>query len=263
MTTLTRINTRLNHEWEAQHAHQIADYGSAGLITGAEYLQKISEASQDELREALSAAVEGNPAVERALLHYFQGMAVNAAGYSKGLRYLRSIGQADEALTIAVYALWESVKTYPVTRTTSVTGNLQMEMLKRITRSMTAKLPQIMAEQTFGDIAVAEAMYSEDRLADRTAAEVHPMMCKPHEDSFGSPWVEVMRVLEWAVKTHALNIEEAKLLGQYTSFTTKERHVLAESLGLSSGELSERIQVLKRRLARRLSSAGIERGALV
>lgn len=261
MGTITRINTRLNLEWEAQHAHEKADHGTAGFITGDEYLAFLSNSDQATLHDCLQDAVSGNSTVERALLHYFQGMAVNAARTCKGLRYLKSIGQQDEALTIAVHALWETIKTYPIQRTSSVTGNLQMEMLKRITRSVSAKLPQIMAEQTYGDFEIAESIHSESCTS--AAMEAHPMECRPHEESIGSPWIEVMRVLEWSVKTHALSVSEAKLLGQYTSATTKERHKLADELAMSSSELSDKISVLKRRLARRLASAGVERGSLM
>ncbi|MGP5700746.1 hypothetical protein ACTXPA_17735 [Glutamicibacter arilaitensis] len=261
MGTITRINTRLNLEWEAQHAHTESDYGFAGIVTGEEFLALLTQAEQPVLRGFIEEAVSGNEAVERALLHYFQGMAVNAVHTCKGLRYLKSIGQQDEALTIAVHSLWETIKTYPLQRTSSVTGNLQMEMLKRITRSISAKMPQIMAEQSYGDFEIAESIHSEN--CNTVAEGAHPMECRPHEDSMGSPWIEVMRVLEWAVKTHAMSVEEAKLLGQYTSATTKERHELAHQLGLNSTGLSDKIQVLKRRLARRLASAGIERGSLV
>ncbi|WP_159701363.1 hypothetical protein [Arthrobacter sp. 18067] len=237
---------RMNHEWDTVIAPSRKHYGALGYITGVQALSTLTTAGIQD-RDGiywgmLSEVQEGNKDAERLLLQAMLAKAVNLSRNCRGLIAMPS----QDALCVAVGAMWESIRTFPLHKTEKVVGNLAMNALQIITLThpAPANLPDAHEDSELDRIIAAERETDE------------------HVIHSATPLEELLKVILWATETGTLTQEEAKLLGRFTVSTREEKYALAEELGLGRYSLTTYASLIKAKLRTALAANNLERGCL-
>jgi hypothetical protein len=237
---------QMNHEWDTVIAPFRSNYGSFGYLTGAEALSTLLE-SGSQARDRiywgmLSEVHSGNKAAERVLLQAMLAKAVNLSRNCRGLLVLPS----PDAMCVAVGAMWEAIRTFPMHQTQKVVGTLALNALQIITTThpAPANLPEAREDSALDRIIASEKDADE------------------HVIHSATPLEELLKVIIWATETGTLTAEEAKLLGRFTVSTREEKYALAEELGLGRYSLTTYASLIKAKLRTALAANNLERGCL-
>jgi len=246
----------LNRQWGTEFADTLHSYGDWISMTGAEamyFLQSAPAAVRDSrFHFMLRCAVGGDLIAERLLLQTFLPKAVRFAHTCRGLLAMT----AEDALCSAVAAMWESIRTYKLTCTKSVTGNLVMRALRLITTEYPAQDRGVVVEVPSEIIDESCEWESRHGVGVRKAGafSFHPI-------EFDSGVDKVMAILAWASECGALSPREVKILGTYSTLSIAECKDWAEREGRSYQSLCNQVSNLRSKLARAIKRTSLNRGA--
>jgi len=226
----------LCEEWDRDFAGRSHDFGPLGTIDcGAleNSLHTLSRSDADRTVHALlTLAAAGDVTAERVVL---QAMLPKTARLARTCSCLRSLSPADAAWS-AFSAMWEAVKTYPLHRTTSVVGNLGLNALELINRTL--GLPRDHVEEIGG--------YTDEdldaRMTDTTQAH-------SSEPTWGdSSFHDLVTVLTWAADTGTLTRQEIAILARADLGEDADKDALADELGSTRTTLSKRVWRIRTKL---------------
>jgi hypothetical protein len=249
-TAVTTLVGRLNQEWAhlraAEHtARAVRTWSSrcpalAGLTDLAaleERLDAADAATTDTVLLALLGLARNDELAARVVLQRMLGKAVRLAGTHLARQAELGGADRDEAQAVAVAALWQVIRTYPVsTRPARVAANLALEALMAVHRGDAGgPTRRGVREVPVGDLRIAGL---EHRV---TGGQRLPVDA------------EVFDLLAWAVRADVLRAEDARLLVAVYGVRADGqpadgRHVAAE-LGVSWPALRQRCSRTVRRLA--------------
>lgn len=251
---------RLNLEWarlceapasrEALHRWVVAQ----PVLAGARSL--------DDLRARVGCDdAEGRDAVLLALLELAQGgdqlagRTVLQAMLGKAVRIANAVacrpdmhGDREEALSVAVAALWQVIASYPVlARPSRIAANLALDTVALVQRGHTGSSH---FRRTFPELPVADL---------RTVGEgVHHDIGR--DDPLGPADAQLYVLLAWGVRTGVLDLAAARLLARvYTvdqDGVPVDGRAIAAQEGISWPTLRQRCN----RLAHRLGAAAANSG---
>ena len=250
---------RLNLEWaqlscSPGSARAVASWRDRAALAGAASPEQV-RAQVGELdvpaRDAvllalLELAQAGDALAGRTVLQIMLGKAVRIAASVSGGAELG--GQREEAVAVAVAALWQAIRTYPVAgRPSRVAANLALDTLALVQRGHTGSSRH-------------RPVCPEVPVADLRA------LCEPeHHDPApdqlsGPPDAQVFTVLAWAVRGGVLSLAEARLLSEVYGVDASGRAAdvaaVAAQHGLSWPALRQRCHRLARRLRVAVATAG-------
>ena len=227
---------RLRRQWDHDLADVVYDLAPTGPRLCAELeleLRAAPKADQDQMLHALLlAAAEGDEIAEAIVLHHMLPKAVHLA---RSCAALRSHSPAD-AVATAIGAMWEAIRTYPLHRSSSVHGNLGLNALSIISRTLGAGHRKGSEEYPTSDEGLAAAM-----LLEGGVATLEPEW---GDDSFR----DLVTVLRWATDTGVLSCDEVRILARCDLGDDDERQALADQLGLTRQSLNRRVHRVRTKL---------------
>lgn len=234
-----RLLAALNAEWEHLASGPLSGRTVARwarqhpVLTGYEDLHAVAAAqwpgrSGDEFLLALvDLAQTGRAVAARTLLQRMLPKAVMIAAHST----------RQDALAVAVAALWERIVTYPVERRpTSVAANLAMDTMGALFR------------HTRGDARVVTANLDLDH---RSAPRIVGRQPEDHM----APDAEVYNVLAWAVEERVITRDDAQLLLERHCIDASGRAATPAEVGRTRGLTPEAVRQRCHRARRRLTAA--------
>lgn len=223
------------------------------LITGCRTLYEIRqvvrrhdaegnrEAVDEILRFLLQAGADGDQLAYRCLFDMFANLAIYVS-FGESRRQLFSF---DELREDAMYALWETIATYPLQRRpTKVAANLKMEIVKRLSRSSrdrsTVRNAEVPTEVT-----------------DTTLATSGSLVYRKGGGSTGGAPAgavdEILEVIAWGLDAGAITQDHAALLTRV--YCTGDSRQAAYEEGLSWPALRQRCSRATRALAAAVQQA--------
>lgn len=236
---VTTLFAQLENDWETTLATTTHHFGALGSMTGnelRELIQNSPTSAADRnalLRTLIELERSGHSHAGRVLLQTFTPLAVSAA------RYYRTLGTGadwSEACQLAVTTLWELIKWLPETRYNAISGNLKMDLRKRLSA-----------------LATAERNDSERQMCDEwwsfTTDSTHLVedMNTNHDDSN-----DLIVLLAWAFDQEILTAEQIRLLARIE--LTGDPHTIrddtAAELGISRRSLDRRVARIRAHLVR-------------
>lgn len=246
----------LNRQWEVELADTLHSYGDWITMTGTEALYFLQSAPtpvrDSRFHFIIRCALAGDLTAERVLLQAFLPKAVRFAHTCRGLLSMTT----EDALCSAVAAMWESIRTYKLTCTKSVTGNLVLRALRIITTEYPAQDREVLVEVSPEIIDESGEWESHHGVGVRKAGT---FSFQPIE--FDSGVDKVMAILAWASECGALSPREAKILGTYSTLSIAECKAWAEREGRSYQSLCNQVSNLRSKLARAIKRTSLNRGA--
>jgi hypothetical protein len=182
------------------------------------------------LLELLAASTTGDELALRTIVRLFIPAAVSLARSSATLRN----HSRQDALAMAVSAVWEAARTYPIRRSRKPIENLYMTALSILSGGRGTGITEY----------PVEAFFFED--------QIHP---DAHERTAEQ---ELAEVLAWALESGALTQDEVRFLVSYfladDSDTKGARGDLATRLGVSRSALEKRASRLRSKLVDNVQS---------
>jgi hypothetical protein len=255
-TAVTTLVGRLNQEWAhlrtAEHtARAVRGWSSrchalAGLTDLAaleERLEAADAATTDTVLLALLELARDDELAARVVLQRMLGKAVRLAGTHLARQSELGGADRDEAQAVAVAALWQVIRTYPISaRPVRVAANLALEALMVVHRGDAGgPIRRGVREVPVGDL---RTVGLEHRVAGGQRLPVD---------------AELFELLAWAVRADVLRAEDARLLvavyGVRADGQPADGRQVAAELGVSWPALRQRCSRSVRRLAAAVTAA--------
>lgn len=218
----------LRTEWTDRYVSLSHDFPGIGTRLCGELeleLRAAGKAEQDRLLHALLvAASEGDSVAERVLLNH---MTPKAHHLARSCAALRSYSYGD-AIATSIGAVWEAIKEYPLHRDTSVHGNIGLNALSIITRTLGSGLRKGSEEMPTSDYELEAAIDSQG------TSHLEPVW---GDDSFH----DLVTVLSWAVDTDVLSRDDVALLARFDLGDQDDRQALADERSLNRDSLNRRV----------------------
>jgi len=230
------VISQLLQDWDERLSVRTHDFGPLGTRSCQDVLLELrasESAEQDLLLHALLSLAAAGDQVSEDLVLYF--MLPKASHFTRSCAALRMQPHADAAAA-AVGAMWEAIRTYPLHRSSSVRGNLGLNALSIITRSLGAGLQKGSEEYPTADDMLEDAL-----LRDGGVASLEPAW---GDDSFH----DLVTVLTWAADSGVLTRDEVSLLARCDLGDKAEREDLADQLGINFQSLTRRVHRVRSKL---------------
>lgn len=233
--------TQLRTEWEFRGSSPITvddvDY------TGDELLAILRSSAgtplQDELlHQLLVAGHNGSEYAERIVLQLMLPKAVHLARTCAGLRDVKGHDNtSQDAVAIAIGAVWEQIRTYKLSRSSSVHANIGLDALHTISRIAP------------GDSVVLEPVVMQESIESAQETD-HGGDWNP--DAWATDNARAVEdlafVLRWAIENETLSPAEVRLLARYDLGTLQDREDLADELDIKRDSLNRRVHRIRRTL---------------
>lgn len=225
-------------EWNRRHANRGAVFGSLGFRNAGELETEIHNlpkaATDSALHELLTLEHSGHELAGRLVLQLMLPKVAHFTNRCTGFTALRMpIAERQQA---SLEAMWEAIRTYPLRRAKSVSGNLALNALALITKEYGTYLSD-QPELSIGDEEVLQS------LADREA------VAESSEPAWGdSSYDELVKLLSWAVESDALTRDEVSLLARFDLGEQDDRAALATDLNVSPATLIKRVWRIRTKL---------------
>ena len=259
--TTATLAGRLNLEWarlcEAPSSDEALNRWAVAqpVLAGARSLDDLRawvgcddvEARDAVLLALLELAQSGEQLAGRTVLQAMLGKAVRVGNAVAGRPDMH--GDREEAVSVAVAALWQVIATYPViARPSRVAANLALDTVALVQRGHTGSS---FFRRTFPEMPVADL---------RTVGEVVHHDVGPDEPT-GPADAQLYVLLAWGVRAGVLDLDAARLLARvYTvdqDGVPVDGRAIAALEGISWSTLRQRCN----RLAHRLGAAAANSGA--
>lgn len=251
--TLTpgKLLTTLRDEWGNSLAHRTHNFRGIGVRTCEQLMADVNasrDASQDHLLHALlQAGHEGDQLAERVAL---QCMLPKAVHFARSCTALRNLGTGShtsaDAVSTAIGAVWESISTFPLTRTEKIKANIGLDALAIINKTMGTGLGR---EHTAEDDFLEHMMHSTNPTT-------------TFEPSWGDDaFHDLVTVLTWAIDTEALTPEEVRMLARFDLGDPQERDRLADELGSKRDSVTRRVYRIRVKLMNAVRAHILEHGS--
>jgi len=240
MTTWTATSplaTHLFDEWNATLANTTHHFGDLGELTGDEAVDLIRMPQPAADRDAVLLALlmlehEGDTIAGRVILKSFLPLAFRLARTSSSTHAIWMHNRGD-ATSSAIGVLWEVIHSYPLTRVSSVSGNIRGEMIKLLA-----------------------AGFGSPRSVDDVPVEIEVLDKIVGADESDDVFRDLVTILTWAIDSGTLRREEVQLLARIElaeGDPGEAREAAAEELGISRETLNKRVSRIRSKLMRAVS----------
>lgn len=224
--------TQLRSEWLRTGTETIvlgdAEYTADELLTR---LHALTGPAQDELlHQLLVAGHEGNLLAERIVLQRLLPKAVHLARSCASLRDIKGRDNtSQDAVAIAIGAVWEEIRVYPLHLTSSIHANIGLNALNKITKI------------TAGESVILEPEIIQESV-ESTQAIKHTDEWDPESWATDNARAveDLAFVLRWAIDTQTLSPAEVRLLARYDLGSLEDREDLADELDIKRDSLNRR-----------------------
>lgn len=228
-----RFSGRLVARWARQHP-VLAGYEDLHAVVAVQWPRRSGD---DFMLALLDLAQTGHAVAARAVLQRMLPKAVKVAARSA----------RDDALTVAVAALWERIVTYPIERRpTSVAANLAMDTMRAVFEH---------AEAESGEGRSVTADLDQDDQGAPRIREREPEIVGRQPEDHRAPDAEVYEVLAWGVEKRVITRDDAQLLLERHCIDASGRAATPTEVGRSRGMTAANVRQRCHRATRRLAVA--------
>lgn len=246
---VTTLFTQLEAEWGRSLATITTDFGPLGLATGDEIrerIQTVPACPGDRnalLRTLLELDRAGHPTAARVVLQAFMPLAFSCAR-----RYHDRIPRSDwhEACQAAVTTLWDLIKELPATRFGAISGNLKMDLWKRL------------SAQAAAECGMVERQMSDEWWIVNAAENPGPQ--KAQADG---PKEDITVLLTWAADQRLLTRDQIELLArvELSDSPATIHATLCDELRITRHALNKRLLRIRQTLMRAAAATVAAEGA--
>lgn len=231
--------TQLRTEWAATGSRTINVDGAERSADELLTLLRAAAGTPEQdrlLHQLLIAGHDGNELAERIILQLMLPKAVHLARTCAALRDIKGRDNvSQDAVAIAIGAIWEQIRTYKLHRTTKrIHANIGLNALHSIT-----------------EITAAESVILEPETLQESIENSQPL---EHVDDWNpDAWAtdnaraveDLAFVLRWAIDTQTLSPTEVRILARYDLGTPADREDLADELEVKRDSLNRRVHRIR------------------
>lgn len=247
---------RLAQEWATISQRHLAHQhlGSSTLeeiITALHVAREGSVAERDQiLYPLIQLSHQGDSDAQRLLI---QAFIPKAKSFTRSVTALikHTGNDTDEALSVAVAALWDAVRAYPLERTQNVAGWLTLRALRTLARLRCHDQESTCASASLEDL-------------DHLQEVGHPKEPALSYEDNTQALEQLIHLFEWAIDHRAITQAEAAFLGTYTlRSSAQDKQNLATELKISVNAIHRRASYIRKKLQKLVKAEGFERADLV
>jgi hypothetical protein len=230
----TPLERALLNEWNNTLAHASHDFDELGEFTGDEAIELIRRNQPPEERDRfllrlLELERAGDEIAGKVILKSFLPLAFRLARASRSMQPIWRHSPTDATAT-TIGVLWQVIHTYPLHRTSSVSGNIKKGCIKLL-------------EQHFYDTRSVPDVVVED--------EILEYLVNGDAEPVNDPFHDLVTLFTWAIDNGTLTADEVRLLARIElaeGDPGEERERAADEVGISRDTLNRRVHRIRTKL---------------